>query len=149
LSQRIDCRIVLAAHSWIGHTGSVLRLNFQCSVLALSEVREILMERGLYRSSYGLLIWAIRRERGRARELGAGTRCSDICQVNLKMEDIGQGAERHTPREMRVDSFSGRQVDSVRSPIDLIVSTTMRNLFSYFFHSFYLQFNYAYLIIIN
>jgi len=78
MNNKIRVRFVsayrLAARSWIGHTSSVLWLNFQCSVLALGEVREILMKRGLYKSSYGLLIRAIRREWGRARELGAGTR---------------------------------------------------------------------------
>lgn len=58
------------------------------------------MERGLYRSSYGLLIRAIIRRERDGRELGAGTRCGNICQVNLKMEDIGhRAAERHAPRE--------------------------------------------------
>jgi len=65
------------------------------------------------------------------------------------MEDIGQGAERYAPREMGIDSFFGRQVDFIESRPSIDLSTTMRNLFSYFFHSFCLRFNYAYLIIIN
>lgn len=70
------------------------------------------------------------------------------------MEDMGHGAaEKYVPREMGVDSFTGRRVDSIGSGSPMDLSTTTRNLCnsSSFFIRFLiaLQFNYVYLIIID
>lgn len=88
------------------------------------------MEPGLYRSSYGLLIWAIiLDESGVVASSGQDSMRRYIRRVNLKMEDMGHtGLQRKlAPREMRSIISSGRRIDPTGSGSSMDLNTTTRN----------------------